>query len=139
MDFVIVDTGVWFAIFDERDQHYKEGQEKAQLLEALQIIIPWPTLYETLCSKLVKKKNVLRRFEEFLKSTTVKYLDDEPYRDESLQLSFESSLREKRPLSMVDCLLRLLIDDVNVNVQYLATFNRRDFIDVCSRRGIEII
>jgi predicted nucleic acid-binding protein len=139
MDFAIVDTGVWFAIFDSQDERYKEGQKKAELLEVLQVVIPWPTLYETLRTKLVKNAKALRQFETFLKSTTVIYLDDQPYRDEAFQLSFESSLREKRPLSMVDCLIRLLLDDVNVNIQYLATFNNRDFIDVCARRGIEII
>ena len=139
MDFTIVDTGIWFAIFDKGDERHEEGQEKAKLLDMLQVVIPWPTMYETLRTKFVKNKNALKKFEAFLKSTAVIYLDDKFYREEAFQLSFESSLREKRPLSMVDCLLRLQLEDVNVNVQYLATFNRRDFIDICDRRGIEII
>jgi predicted nucleic acid-binding protein len=139
MEFTIVDTGVWFAIFDKGDERYEEGQEKAKLLDMLQLVIPWPTMYEALRTKLVKKKDALRKFETFLKSTSIIYLDDKFYREEAFQLSFESTLRKKRPLSMVDCLIRLLIEDVNVNVQFLATFNRRDFIDVCDRRGIEII
>ena len=139
MDSAIVDTGVWFALFDARDERYKEGQAKAELFEMLQIVIPWPTMYETLRTRLVKNPFALGQLERFLKSPAVVYLDDEPYREEAFKLSFESSLRRRRPLSMVDCLLRLLIDDVNVSVQYLATFNHRDFIDVCIKRKVETI
>jgi predicted nucleic acid-binding protein len=139
MESVIVDTGVWFAMFDARDERYKEGQEKAEVIELLRIVIPWPTMYETLRTRLVKNTIALAQFEKFLKSPAVIYLEDESYRDAAFKLSLESSLRRKRPLSMVDCLLRLLMDDVNVNVQYLATFNRRDFFDVCANRRIEFI
>ena len=48
-------------------------------------------------------------------------------------------VNRKRPLSMVDCLIRLMIEDVNVKLHYLATFNHRDFLDVCAARRIEII
>ena len=40
---------------------------------------------------------------------------------------------------MVDCLIRLLIEDVNTRVNYLATFNERDFIDVCVRHRVEFL
>ncbi len=39
---------------------------------------------------------------------------------------------------MVDCLIRLIIEDENVKVDYLVTFNVRDFHDVCMKRGIEL-
>jgi len=32
-----------------------------------------------------------------------------------------------------------VLDDINVKVDYLATFNDADFVDVCQRRRIEII
>src|ERR1700721_2463428 len=122
----IVDTGVWLTIFDEKDEHYKEGQEKVETLNRLQVLIPWPTMYETLRTKFVNKTIAIKQFEKFLKSSKVIYLDDLPSRDVAFEISFESSLRKKRPLSMVDCLLRLMIDDVSVKARYLATFNRRD-------------
>jgi hypothetical protein len=74
-----------------------------------------------------------------LKSTHVEYLDDAPYREAALDLAFSSSLTDFRPLSMVDCLIRLLLDDINVRVHYLATFNRADFNDLCQKRRIELI
>ena len=35
MEFVIVDTGVWYALFDRRDAHHGDADEKAELLEIL--------------------------------------------------------------------------------------------------------
>ncbi|HEV7222221.1 MAG TPA: PIN domain-containing protein [Pirellulales bacterium] len=139
MDSAIIDTGVWLAIFDARDERHREGQAKAELLDMLRVVIPWPTMYETLRTRFVRNKAALGRFETFLKSPAVVYLEDELYRDAALQMSLDSSLRRNHPLSMVDCLIRLLIDDINVKVQFLATFNDRDFIDVCAPRGVEII
>lgn len=139
MDTVLVDTGIWFAIFDPRDERFSEGKDKAELLEILQVAIPWPTMYETLRTRFVKNAIALYEFERYLKSAAVTLLDDVDYRDAAIELAFTSSLRKKRPLSMVDCLIRLLIEDTNVDVKYLATFNERDFIDVCRHRGVEII
>src|ERR1700736_593397 len=81
----------------------------------------------------------LRQFELFLKSAGIKYLDDTPFRRAAFDLALESSLRSRRPLSMVDCLIRLLLEDVNTRINYLATFNRQDFIDVCNRYRVEFI
>jgi len=40
---------------------------------------------------------------------------------------------------MVDCLLRLILDDTNVKIDYLATFNKGDFIDICRKKRVAII
>ncbi len=136
-----MDTGFWFAMFDPRDQYYSEIQEKADLLETARILLPWPTLYETLRTKFVKNGKALNRFELFLKRPNIGYLDDIPYREAALELSFDASLRKEpsRPLSMVDCLIRLIIEDANIKVDYLATFNESDFIDVCDKYRVEIL
>jgi predicted nucleic acid-binding protein len=139
MDFLMVDTGVWYALFDSRDSNYRQAEEKAELLSSLNIVVPWPTMYETLRTRFVKNVAALRQLERFLKSPTVQFLDDEGFRASAFELSFDSSLHKARPLSMVDCLIRLLIDDANTNIRYLATFNVRDFVDVCARNRVEII
>lgn len=139
MQSVIVDTGVWFALFDAHDEFYRQGAEKADLFEVLQIVIPWPTMYEALGTRFVKNTLALERFESYLKSRSVVFLDDAAYRASAFDLVLEWSLRKRRPISMVDWIIRLLIDDTNVHVDYLATFNIKDFHDVCVSRGIEII
>lgn len=60
------------------------------------------------------------------------------HRDDALAHAIEWSLRRGRPLSLVDCVLRLLLDDVQTKTRYLATFNPRDLADVCKARRIEL-
>jgi hypothetical protein len=73
-----------------------------------------------------------------MRSQRINQVDDAPYRQDALALSIESSLRRDRPLSMVDCVLRLLIDDVSTKIRYVVTFNLPDFVDVCRRRKIDL-
>jgi hypothetical protein len=130
---------VWYALFDSRDNNYRQAEETAERLNILNVVIPWPTAYETLRTRFVKNAVALRQFERFLKSPNIQFLEDEGYRASALELSLDSSLRKARPLSMVDCLIRLILDDANMRIRYLATFNARDFYDVYARKGIEII
>jgi predicted nucleic acid-binding protein len=135
----LVDTGVWYAIFDPSDSHASRADELAGILDVCEVVLPWPTLYETLKTRFVRNSRALLRFEEYLRSHRLQFLDDALYRDRAMKLAFSSSLRGNRPLGMVDCLIRLLIEDVNVKVDCLATLNRRDFFDVCKKRGVEIL
>lgn len=141
MEKALIDTGVWYGVFDNRDARYikEETKEKSEYFDLLEIILPWPTIYETLRTRFVKNKPALQQFEKFLKAPNVIFLDDTEYRDYALDISLETSLRRGRPLSMVDCLLRLIIEDTNVKIKYLMTFNTRDFEDVCKKNRVEIL
>jgi hypothetical protein len=103
------------------------------------VVLPWPTVYEMLRTRFVKNQAALQQFEKFLKAPNIIYLDDTKYRRDAFDLSLKSSLRRRRPLSMVDCLLRLVIDDPNVKIDYLLTFNPGDFADACHRNRVEIL
>jgi predicted nucleic acid-binding protein len=139
MEYAIADTGIWYAMFDARDQHARDIKEKVDILSLYRIVMPWPTVYETLRTRLVRNKYAMQRFEDYLKRPNIEYLDDSQYREAALELAFYSALRKSRPLSMVDCLIRLLLDDIDVKVSCLATFNHADFIDLCNKRRIELI
>lgn len=139
MKSVLADTGVWYAMFDARDQHHPEIDERSEILERLRVVVPWPTIYETLRTKFVRNRIALSRFEKFLKGPRIVYVDDRRFREQAFELALYSSLRRGRPLSMVDCLIRLLLDDVGTRVDYLATFNSADFVDVCVKNRVEII
>jgi predicted nucleic acid-binding protein len=136
---VLTDAGIWYALFDPRDQYYAQAQEKAQYLDLFHIVLPWPILYETLRTRLVRNVASLRSFEAYLSRPHITYLEDASYRNAALELSMDSSLNRARPLSLVDCVLRLMLEDVNMKIDYLITFNVGDFSDVCRTRGIEII
>lgn len=139
MKYLLADTGLWLALFNSRDSYYAKAQEKAKYLDLCHVVLPWPILYETLRTRFVRNKAALGRFESYLKRPHLIYLDDSPYREAAFDLSLESSLRRSRPLSFVDCAIRLILEDVNAKIDYLITFDRGDFVDVCRRRRIELI
>ena len=140
MPSALVDTGIWYAIFDPSDKKLapESANNVLNRIEKHSLVLPWPVLYETLGTRFVKNKPALRLFEEKLQSLDVVFLPDENYRQEALELSFASSLRDSRYLSLVDCVLRLILDDRNVKVKYFLTVNPGDFADVCRKNAIEL-
>lgn len=135
----IVDSGFWIALMDERDEHYKDAQQKADVLLSLRYIVPWPTLYETLRTRFTRRPAAIRKFEAFLKRPNARLLDDMDYKNKALEMTLGMPSREGRSLSLVDHVLRMIIGDTNIRVHCIFTFNRRDFLDVCVRRNVEII
>lgn len=138
---ILVDTGVWIALCDPRDLTVSKNEiEKIyEKVSAHTIVLLWPVAYETLRTRFVKNKIALERFEKELKSPRIVKVDDARFREAAFSLSIDSSLRKNRPLSMVDCLMRILMDDQNTKIDFLATFNQKDFVDICRKRQIEIV
>lgn len=141
MNSVLVDTGVWYAIFDPRERSVERATVDALAahLGSMTSVVPWPITYETLRTRFVRNRRALTQFERQLKSPRTIFVDDAPYREEALAHSLDSSLRGGRPLSLTDCLIRVLLDDSNTSIRYLATFNVADFVDVCARRRIGLL
>lgn len=137
---ILVDTGIWYSLCDARDNAASREviDDLYRRVKVHKIIVPWPIVYEVLRTRFVRNRLALERFEQELKSSGIVIVDDTPYRDDAYALSLVSSLQRQRPLSMVDCVLRLLMDDVNTKISYLATFNHGDFADVCKARRIEL-
>ena len=140
MNRILIDTGVWYSRYDKRDTAASQEDVETifELAQPFNIILPWPIAYETLRTKFTRNRLGMSLFEEEIKSPNIQFIDDTTYRDKAIELSFESS-RSFRPLSMVDCVLRLMMDDVNVQIKYFATWNTKDFQDVCFNRRIEIL
>jgi predicted nucleic acid-binding protein len=138
---ILVDTGFWFALFERTDSYHAQAEEKSAYLWPLNIVIAWPVLYETLNTRFVHTRNhlALRQFQTVLKRPGAVLLDDAPYRQNALELAFASSLKRSRALSLTDCVLRLMLDDTDTRIDFLATFNIRDFADVCRKRGVRLL
>ncbi|AFM26478.1 hypothetical protein [Desulfomonile tiedjei] len=135
----LVDTGFWISLLDKRDPHYTEAQPKAERLFRFHCIFPWPILYETLRTRYVRRPLAVRKFESFLKRPGATLLDDTKYRDEALTVTLEDELRGGRGLSLVDNVLRMIIEDPAVRVDCIFTFNTGDFVDVCTKHRVEMI
>lgn len=133
---ILVDSGFWFAIFDERDPYHRRAVEFADYIPEHQVVLPWPILYETLCTRFVRRPVGVKRFEILLKRPNIVFLEDDVYKQQALEMTLSGV---GRPYSIVDNVLRLVMDDVNVRINYLFSFNRADFADICARRRIEIL
>jgi predicted nucleic acid-binding protein len=135
----LVDTGYWYALLDDQDQHHAAARGKVEQLSRSQYLIPWPVMYETLCTRFVKRHQAVRSFESFLKRPNAIKVDDAKYRDDAIALALNTAKPHPNALSAVDCVLRLVLDDPSVPIKCLFTFNPKDFRDICMRRGIEIV
>ncbi|MCA1961078.1 MAG: hypothetical protein LDL33_09790 [Desulfomonile sp.] len=135
----LVDSGFWIALLDKRDEHYDEAQQKAEMLLDLHHVFPWPILYETLRTRFVRRPLAVRKFKFFLKRPGMTYLEDDKYRESALSATLSEGRPSGRVFNLVDNILRMIIADTTVRVDCVFTFNKRDFIDVCNRRGVEMI
>jgi predicted nucleic acid-binding protein len=134
---VMVDTGYWYAVCDAAESAHDAAVTRFTAFERHRIILPWPCLYETLRTRFVKKLGATQRFAAISGRPNVERLDDSPYRDAALEQTLRTARR--RPMSLVDMVMRLMLEDVNVRVNGLLTFNRKDFHDVCRARGLEML
>jgi len=135
MNNILVDTCFWYALYDKSDQHYDKAQKIKDYLELGNIIIPYPVMYETLNTYFVKKW--INGFKEIINKSTTILVSDEPYKNQALKNTL--LLSSSRPMSLVDMVLRFMLEDVDLNINALITFNVGDFVDLCGYRRIELI
>lgn len=136
---ILVDTGFWYAVFDKRDCHKADAETivaKYFDKSAYEIVVPFPTMYELLRTKFVKNKEALEEIRQMFQNGRITRFDDDSYRSEALELTLRE---QKRNISLVDNIIRLMLDDKNVCAKGLITFNVGDFQDVCQKNSIDIL
>ena len=136
---LVADTGFWYALYDPGDQYHAEATARDHLLQAANILLPWPCLYETFNTRFAKNKVAVRRFDALIRQAHVILVRDEAYREDALEATIRTAIIGTRNISLVDMVIRLILDDVNVRKHGLLTFNRRDFDDLCRKHQIEIV
>ena len=136
---ILTDTGFWLGLIDPTDQFHSFAMNIADLIEGNRIIFPWPCLYETISTHLTRRRERLLLLEEILSKPNIIYLEDNEYKIEALNQVFQFNRSVDFTYSLTDCVIREIIKDIDVRVDYLVTFNERDFKDVCDQRFIEII
>ena len=137
---LLVDSGFFFALFNPRDQHHDDACEKQDWLEHLAVVMPWPTLYETINTRFVRQPETMARFESIMQAPDTEFLDDNPYRLAAYSYTIEQGkTRPHLALSLVDSVLYAILDDVNVRIDAMLTFNHRDFADVCRIKKVELL
>jgi predicted nucleic acid-binding protein len=136
---ILIDTGFWIALFNQRDGYHNTAQNLIDLIIDTNMILPWPTLYETINTRLSKNTNGITHFDKILKMPNIVLLDDTEYKERALNFTIENSIKSIRPISLVDSIIREILSDINVNIDYLLTFNIGDFIDLCLKRKVQIL
>jgi predicted nucleic acid-binding protein len=136
---IIVDSGFWFGLYEERDQHHNKAIELVDYLDKANIIIPFPCLYEMINTRFTKRIEYMESFRNLIERDNVLMVNDAPYKDIALKLTMDASICRKKQFSLVDMIIRLMISDVNMDIHYLMTFNKGDFIDICMTRNIIIL
>jgi predicted nucleic acid-binding protein len=141
MDNILIDTGFWFALYNPKDQYHKNAIDLTDFLSLANILIPYPTLYETINTTFTEDKRGFIEFRKLLAKNNFTLIDDSSYRNEVdiLELTYNSAIISNRPLSLVDMVIRLILSDETMRIKYLVTFNSKDFADVCQKRNIQIL
>lgn len=138
---VIVDTGFWYSFLGTREQERHTVAENVfyrLVQQETNFLVPFPTLYEAINTKLLKDK-YRDKADWFLKQ-----LQSNPHfinipDDEYKELAYNKTIEENyRGFSLVDNVIRVMMEDKSLRISALLTFNVEDFIDVASKKGIEI-
>lgn len=136
---ILTDTCFWLGLVDPSDQFHSTSNAIAALLEGNQIIFPWPCLYETISTHLARRRERLLLLEEIISKPNITLLDDSEYKAEALKQVFQFNRTSGYTYSLTDGVIREILKDISLRVNYLVTFNEPDFKDICDLRLIEII
>jgi len=144
---VCIDAGFLIAYYDKKDNNHSKALDYfSQHLDIPEsrLIIPWPILYEVVCTKLVKHegkmKDMERDWKKFKVNDKLELLDDRDFREQALEECFSELKKESkhyRPLSLVDRIIRNVISSKEIGL--LITFNQKDFYDVCERNNCYMV
>ena len=136
---VLVDSGFFFALFDPRDRYHADAIEKREWLEILSLVIPWPVLYETINTRFARRQATIARFESILRGPHIELLNDSPYRLDAYEDALTRAKTRRNAMSLVDSVICAILDDTNVRIDAMLTFNLRDFANICHSKGIELL
>lgn len=136
---ILIDTGFWYAFYDDSDPYHRKAVEIMPYVAKHTILIPYPSLYETINTRFSKRKNWMDGFRSFINSPSCVLIPDDDYKRDALGMTLNSSLEKNRPMSLVDMVIRQMLDDVNLKSDAIITFNPEDFYDVCLSRNIILI
>jgi len=81
---LLLDSGFWYALDDVRDPFHEQANAFAKHLDFYTLVLPWPSLYETLNTRFVRHPEWLRPFEQYVQRSSSVRLPDESYRDMAL-------------------------------------------------------
>jgi len=137
---ILIDSCFWIALYTpEKVEEYSKALDIIDDLEYNDVLIPWPTLYEFVNTRLARHKENLFAFQQFLLKPNITKISDEKYKERALNNIFELNISHHASISLVDEILRQIILDKSLNIDYLVTFNRYDFEYLCQKSNVIIL
>lgn len=133
---ILADSGFWYALFNERDDYHEHALILEEDMRVHTLLVPWPTLYESINTRFVRRKHDIVRLHKFLEKSSTVLIEDSLYRDASLEYVLNNPTRS---FSLVDHVIRSMIVDKTISIDAFVSFNPRDFHDVCDSRNIEML
>jgi len=135
---IIADTGFWIGYFEQRDQYHDEAVIISEDIFPHTIICPFPSLYEYLNTRFAKNNKYILEYEKLVNKLNMEYIYDNDYR-ENIIYDFISYNKKSGQLSLVDIIINKMIEDVNIKIDSMVTFNKKDFYRACKKRNIELL
>jgi len=132
---ILIDSCFWIALYDQGDQQAQKAEKIAEDISNENLIIPFPTLYEFVNSRLSRRDTKIQ-FEQLLGRPNIKLLSDEEYKESALENFFIKSRYGHSDVSLVDEVLKLIISDINIKIDYIVTFDQ-GLINSSIARGIK--
>jgi len=134
---ILIDSGFWYAFFNQRDQHFTNAHNLYEdHLYLHTLILPWPTLYESLNTRFSRRIIWIKEFSKIITRHEIFFVDDSGYRKPALDTFL---LPKDKPFSLVDIVIRNILEDNSLKIDAIVTFNEQDFSDICYKRQIKIV
>lgn len=137
---LIADSCFWFSLCDPSESDHTEIVSMMDTIRTRGchiIVVPHPVLYETLCSRMVKKPDQVVSLTRYLSYT--QKISDSEYIEEAYRLVEQQATMNNGTASMVDIVIKLIANDPRNNVAAILTKNSRDFSVFCEKRGIPMV
>lgn len=131
---ILVDTGFWIALFDPA-ANLQYSDEVDRIIEEIMnenIIIPFPTLYEFVNSRL-SRRDARDALKHMLDKPNIQKLSDVKYREMALENFFIKSSFSYSDISLVDEVIKLIIDDKMIHIDYIVSFDSGLINDALSK------
>jgi hypothetical protein len=144
----LLDSSFLFALYEdegERSRQARHSFANAFSRSGSVLIVAWPILYETFNTRFSSDLLQIHRLESEWSSLKerkqLQFLDDTPFRRRSLEEWWARDLKLSgwRGLSLVDRVLRAVLESRSPRVHALLSFDHRDFSDVCGKLKVKIV
>ena len=136
---IIIDSCFWIALYNpEKHIHLNKDIENiSDFIENENIIIPFPSLYEFLNSKFSRRSDV-ERFKKLISKPNYIKLDNTLYKFNALDNFFENAIYGNNDVSLVDEIIKEIIIDQKIKIDYLISFDT-ELNNFAISRGVKSI